>query len=825
MLETLVHETRYALRALRNSRGISALVIAALAMGIGANTAIFTITHALVLRSLPVKDPAHLLNVEIGNFMSWGYIEADTSFTWTLWNDFTRKQDVLTDVFAYAENRFDVVLNGQTKQVTSAFVFGPMFRTLGLVPIVGRVPDTIDPRRPPAEMPVMISEALWNREFAADPSVPGRTLVLEGRPFIITGVLPSRFFGLTAGRSVDVYLPLAAEPYIRGADSALDSGIHYWLQVYGRLRDGIAMDQAQERLSALSILSMRETLPLELPERVRGEYLLQRFNLVPAAAGVSYIRSNLEMPLAVLSAIAGLLLLLTCLTVANLVLARGTARQKEIGVRIALGAARTRIVRQLLVESLMLALGGAAAGMVIARFTAVFLVRSYSVSSDPLILDLSPDWGVFGFALGLAVLSATVFGLVPALRASQTSPADSLRGGRSTAGSSILGLRRLLLAGQLAVSVVLVAGAVLFGTTLRNLLSADRGFQSDRVLLTDIDLRRARVAKTARSAFYANLLARMQALPMVESASLCYVTPISGSTWQFDVKAETPSGPKPVHIHYNGVTTDFFKTFGTGILAGRGFSILDNRSSVPVALVNQTLARAAFGTTDVIGRRISMRDPDPITVEIVGIVQDAKYRSLRRPVPPTLYAAMPQLAEPPGSLSIALRSRSSAAAIGREVGTVLTREYPALSFQITSFDAQIGDSVSRDRAFAVLCGLFGVLALVLAAIGIYGVLSYFIGERQTEIGIRMALGATPAGVRRLVYRQSFLTCAAGLTAGTLLAFWGARYTKALLYGVAPDDAFVYGAAAAAIAVIAVFATAIPALRASRIDSIRALRCE
>ena len=824
-LDMLAQDTKYAFRALRSSRAISVLVISALALGIGANTAIFTITHALVMRSLPVKDPAHLQNIQVGNFMSWGYIEISNSFTANLWNEFTRLQDVLTDVFAYAENRFDAVLTGETKQITSAFVTAPMFRTLGLNAIIGRTFEESNAATPQAASQAVISYALWTREFASDPGVIGRTLVIEGKPFTVAGVLPSRFFGLTPGHVVDIYLPLLAEPYIRGPESAFKNPLRYWLQVFGRVRTSINAAQAQERLTALSGLLMRATLPAELPERVRPRYLAQNFTMIPAAAGVSYIRTNLEVPLAVLSGIAALLLVLTCFTVANLLLARGTARQKEIAVRIALGAGRARVIRQLLLEGLLLALAGMCAGIAIARLTAAFLVRYYSVASDPLELDLSTDWGVFGFALGLAVLSATIFGLMPALRVSRINPAESMRGITATAGASVLNVRRMLLAAQLAVSVVLVAAAVLFGATLRNLLTVDTGFQSDRVLLADIDLRRAHVAKSGRKQLYMGILERVKRLPLVESASISNVTPISGSTWQFNAKAETDAGPKDIHIYYYTVSPDFFETFGTAILAGRAFSAMDNASGAQVALVNATLARAAFGTTDVIGRRMSMLDPEPRTVEIIGIVQDAKYRSLRQPIPPTLYALMSQYSTPPAAVSIALRSRGSTAAIVRDVSTILTQEYPDVSFRLASFRAQISDSIARDRAFAFLCGLFAALALSLAAIGIYGVLSYFIARRQAEIGIRIALGATPAAVRRMVYRQSFLTCAAGLCAGSLLAFWGGRYTKALLYGVTPADAYVYAAAVAVIAAVAVVATGVPAFRASRTDSLRVLRCE
>jgi predicted permease len=372
---------------------------------------------------------------------------------------------------------------------------------------------------------------------------------------------------------------------------------------------------------------------------------------------------------------------------------------------------------------------------------------------------------------------------------------------------------------------VLVIGAVLFGTSLRNLLTVDRGFDADGLVLADLDLHRTHLDGVARKLTDIQLLENVRALPGVESAALSYVTPISGMTWQFDARAETASGPKAIHIFYNAVTSGFLATYRTRILAGRGFSAADVAGAKSVALVNGTLARAAFGTTDVIGRRMSLRDPQPRTVEIVGIVEDAKYRGLREAVPPTLYAPIPQNDTAPVIIRLTLRARGPATSILRDVGTTLTRDYPAVNYRVTTMQQQIADSIARDHAFALLCTVFAVLALVLGGIGTYGVLSHFVALRRGEIGIRMALGATPAVVRRLIYRQSAFTCATGLAIGLLVAAWAGAYAKALLYGIVPGDLRAYAATTAIVIAVALFATAVPAARASTVQCMEALRAE
>ncbi len=824
-LDALAQDARYTARALRSNRTVAVLIVFLLALGIGANTAIFSIGHALVLRALPVKDPGGLVNLRLGNFMSSGYIEGDETLTCNLWKELVEHQDVLVQPFAYADASFDVTLNGEIKETQGAYASGEMFRSLGTHAIAGRTFGPEDERDAAAVPVAVISHALWSRAFAADPAAIGRTIFIEGKPFTLIGVTPPRFFGLTVGRTADVYVPLAAEPYLRGKDSAFRNPVHYWLLVFGRLRAGVTMEQAQSRLAALSPIAMRSTLPAVLPSKEHSRYVAQRFVLQPAASGVSYVRNELKPALTILSVVVLLLLVLASFTVANLLLARAIVRQKEIAVRIALGASRGRIIRQLALENVTLAFAGALAGLLLSGPLAALLTGIASRASDPLALDLSLNWTVFGFACAAGTLSAVLFGFAPALRAAHIAPADAFKGGSATMPTSVMRLRRLLLTGQIAITVVLLTGAILFGTTLRNLLTVKLGFNHGNVVLAAIDLRRARLPEEARPMFYRLLLDRMQALPFVDSASMCYVTPISGSTWQWDVRAETAEGWKPVHVHYNAVTPDFFRTFGTRLLAGRTFREADSGAASIAAVVNARLARAAFGNTHAIGRRISVPGPDPRVAEIVGIVEDAKYRDLREAAPPTMYTPFAQNLKHPGSAAIVLRSRGGADAAVQPMIQLLSREYPDLSFRVTTFSAQIVDSVARERAFALIFMVLSGLALCLAAVGIYGTLTYFVEQRRAEFGIRIALGATPAAIRGLVYRQSVPALATGCAAGCLIALWGARFTRAMLFGVTPAQPEAYVAVVGIVGAIAVAATLVPAARGAREECVRLLRSE
>lgn len=824
-LESLLQDLRYALRAIGSSRSVAVLVVAALALGIGANTAIFTIANALLLRDLPVGEPERLVHVDIGNSISYGWTEVSDSFSFRLWQDFAQRQSALREVFAYGEVRVEGRAKGESRELIGAFVSPNAFSALRVRPIWGRALDD-DGSGAGQTPPAVISHALWQREYLSDPAAIGQRLILEGKPFEIAGVLPPSFRGLNVGRSTDVYLPLATERYVFEKPSRLLTEDCYWLHVFGRLPAGSTANAVETGLNAFSPLTMGATVPSSLPAEVRPKYLQQVFRVRPASIGISYARQELRLPLSVLMGVAAALLLLTCVTIASLLLARATARSREIAVRIALGAPRARVTRQLLLESGLLAVAGALGGFLLARFGTALLVTAYSTLDNPLSLDLAPDGRVLLFTMSAAVLSAVLFGLGPAFRASHVSPSETLKSGAGTGSRGVLRIRRALLTVQIALATALVFGAILFSGTLRSLLRETTGFRQDRVLLAHVDTTRMRVDDDARRRFHASLLEQLKRVAGVETASASVMTPIAGASWQFSLKAETASGLQPVHVFYNAVSPAFLETFGTAILAGRNFTEQDRGGAPAVGIVNTALARAAFGDDRPLGRRLRIDDgPQARVIEIVGVVENAKYRSLRENVPPTLYAPVAQEPVVVPFMSYALRTAGPVAAVAPEVRRVLTAADPGLRVKLISFSAQVTDSVARERAFFVLSTLFGVLAVALASIGLYGVLSYLIAQRQPEIGIRMALGASPADVRRLLYAQSALLVVAGTAIGLMLASWGASSVRTLLYGIQASDPAVYAVAVGVLALVGTAATVVPAIRASRTDPLRVLRCE
>jgi putative ABC transport system permease protein len=823
-LDTLLQDFKYTARSLRSSGMVAVLIVMVLALGIGANTAIFRVTHALMLRELPVRDASSLVHFRLGNFQSWGYIEAEETLTYLQWQELRQRQDVLDEVSAYADAELDLTLNAGVRQIDAVFATGEIFRLLGVEATRGRMLDDHDDTGGSTEPVAVISHAFWEREFAADAAVIGRTLFVEGQPFTIVGVAPARFYGLTVGRRSDVYLPLSQEPYVRGKDSALSNPLRYCLVVFGRLRPGLRLEQANQNLAALSRPAMDATLPAELPERARPDYLRQQFMMGSGATGVSYLRDTLDLPIAILGGIVFLLLLLAAFTTANLLLARATSRQRELAVRMAMGASRARIVRQLMLESLALAIGGIAAGMLLSRVLLNTMLSRTMFFGKPLQLDLSEDGVVFGFACLIGVASTLVFGIVPAFRVSQIAPVDAFKAAGATVAKPVILMRSILLAGQIAVTVLLIASAALFAGTLRNLVGGASGLRAEHAVVARIDLRRMPIPAIERSRFYAQLVERLERLPRAETAAVSCVTPLSGGGWQFFVNTG-PEGGGKMHVHYNAVTPGFFRTFGTRLVSGRTFTALDAKAAPEIALVNETFVRKAFGGAAALGRTLTLDYPARRTVEIVGVVEDAKYRNLRADIPPTVYEPFWQLKEPPASVSLSLSTRGGEAILAAALDRTLAKEYPNLSYRVSTFRQQVNESVSQERIFAAICVLFGALALCLAAIGIYGVLSYTVEQRRPEFGIRMTLGASPGAVRRMVYRHCAITLGAGCLAGCILAIWAGRFVRSLLYGVTVDDPFVYAAVLTVIAGVALVAAVVPAIRASRSEVMTSLRGE
>lgn len=826
-LDLVGQNLRYSVRALRSSRGAAAVLVGSLALGIGANAAMFTLLNALLMRPLPVHDPPSLHSVTLGNFCSYGWVERDNVMNYALWTELREDQTVFTDLFAYAPVQVDISKGGgEVRLISGAYASSGMWSILGLRPVIGRTIAPADEKLGSASAVAVLGEAFWESEYGRDPGILGRTIIAQGRPFNVIGVAPRSFFGLYVGKRADVYLPLEASASLLAPENPLANGQFWWLNVVGRLRAGASLDTARRQLAALSPSAMRRTLPPDWPKEAGTDlYLRQRFEVNPAGPGLSDVRDELRRPLLIASGLVGLLLLLACANIATLQLSRGLGRQREFAVRIALGASRARLGSQVFLESLLAASIGAALGVALSYPATRTLAALYSTALSSLQLDLQPDLRVLAFTATLAVVTALLFGLAPAIQAMRTAPYGTLKSVRT--GGAFQPVFRWLLAVQVGLAVVLAAGAMLFSGTLHSLTAQNVGFRTDNVLLAQIDTQRTGVNKQARAAFNRAMLQRLATLPAVESAGASYISPVSGSAWQMNLTVEGGGTTRSAHSFVHVATPDYLRTYGTPVLAGRPLSPRDTIGSPQVVLVNREFVRTALAGGSFIGRRIrcSIGESLKLNAEIVGVVADAKYRDLRSPVPPTVYLPMDQDPTPFTGITVALRARGPVSDAVPSLRRMMAEINPTIAYTLRSFDSQVADSLVHERAIAAVSNLFGILALLLAGVGIYGLAAYSVIERRAEIGIRMAVGATAGRIVRLLFGQTGKAVAAGVLAGGLCAAWAARFTAALLFEVTPRSAWVYASAAAALVLVAAIAIAGPALRAARLDPVETLRTE
>jgi predicted permease len=821
-------DLRDAIRALRATPVVSAIATLSLALGIGANTAIFSLFDSLMLRVLPVREPQRLVMLKGG------------SWTNPIWEQMRERQEHFSDgAFAWSGTRFDLAAGGETEFANGIWASGRFFEVLGVPAILGRTFTTADDaRRGEPDGPVaVISYGFWQQHFSGAADVVGRSLTLERVPFTVIGVTGPDFFGPDVGRTFDVVIPIGVEPLLRPDRSALDQRSWWWLNVMARLKPGQSAEQATAALRAVQPQIREATLPDRWRPEDLKDYLKEGLTLEPAASGASFLRRRYERPIVVLMIVVGLVLLIACANIANLLLARTTARRHELSVRLALGASRWRIARQLFAESLVLALMGAALGLVFARWGSALLVKQLSTATNTVFLDLSMDWRMLGFTTAVAVATALLFGTVPALRAARVEPNDALKDqGRSVAAGRHAGLGQSLVVAQVALSVVLVVGAGLFMRTFSALASLDLGFDPDPVLIVGVNAQRSGSPMDQRLDLFARVREAAAGLTGVSHASISVVTPVSGSTWNnlIEVVGGSPLPEKDRITNINHVTPDWFATYGTKLLAGRDVANGDRQGAPAVALVNETFARKFLGTGSPIGRIVRQEGRPgkvPPPIEIVGLVRDAVYRSLRDPVPPTMYLPVAQIDTGEGggaasSVSLSVRSAGGPPALlAQPVLAAVRRVDPNLSLTVRTLSDQVNASLTQERLLAMLSGFFGALALLLAGMGLYGITSYGVNRRRTEIGIRMALGAEPGGMVWMVLRQVAMLVGAGVVLGGLASFWTAHFAESLLYGLEPRDPYTLASAAALLMTVGALAGWLPARRASRIDPARVLRDE
>jgi putative ABC transport system permease protein len=646
-------------------------------------------------------------------------------------------------------------------------------------------------------------------------------------------VTPPDFFGLEVGRTFDVIVPLGDEPLVHGRETWFDRRGEAWFTILGRLKPGQTRDAATASLRSVQQQIWEATVPRNARPEYREKYLAASFSLVPALTARSTLRRQYGRPLMTLMVVVFLVLLIACANIANLMLARGMARRQELSVRLALGTSRLDLVRQVLAETLVLAATGTAVGWLIASWATRMLVHQLSTQGNTVFLDLSIDWRVLLFTISVTVTTVVLFGVVPAVRTSGVAPMDALREhGRGTIGDARVGVASSLVVAQVAVSVVLVVSAGMFVRTFAALASRHLGFERDRVLLVNVDAQRASVAPAQNIPLHDRIRESVRGLPGVSKAAVSMVTPVGGFGLgpRIDVSGgvRVPGNVYGVNGVTNVVSPEFFETFGTSMIEGRDFTDHDRQGTPLVAIVNQAVVRQFLNGASPLGHTITLTTPSrAVTMDIVGVVADAVYLSLREVVPPTVYTSLAQFYMSPallGSVTLSVRSKDAAPSLlVKNVAEAISTVNPRVTLTFRPLTDQIDASLVRERLVAMLSGFFGALALLLAALGLYGVTSYAVTRRRTEIGIRMALGAAPRGVIRLVLSRVFVLVGLGVTVGAAVSLWASKFIASLLYGFEPRDPATFVGAAGVLAAVGALAAWLPAWRASRVDPAAVLR--
>ena len=834
LVDSAWQDLRFGVRLLRRNPVFAAVAILSLALGIGANTAIFQLLDAVRLRQLPVARPGELAEVTIDNHDNGftGHFEGrHIELTYPLYEQIRDQQRAFTALAAWGVRTFNLTSGGEKRPAEGMWVTGNFFDVLGVPAILGRTLAADDDQRGCGSPGAVLGYGFWQSEFGGNPSAIGRTLRLDGYPFEIVGVAPASFFGVEVGHTFDVAVPMCSEAVIRGADTMLDRPDGWFIGAVGRLKPGWTPAKAAAQLGTLSSEIMRATLPKAYAPDDTKNYLAFTITTSSMRTGVSSLRRQYGTPLWLLLGIAGTVLLIACANLANLLLARGSAREREIAIRLAMGASRRRVVRQLLAESAMVAMLGAAAGAVLARWLSGALVAFLSTADEGFYLAVAVDWHVLAFTAALAVGTCLVFGLTPALRATRTTPGAAMKAsGRGlTDARERFGLRRALVVGQVALSLVLVVAALLFVRSLRNLLTLDAGFEQNGVLIVRSDLRGTGASPERYPVLNRELLDRLRAVPGVDAAAMSRIVPLSGGGWNDNVLTDGAEGRKPKQlVNFNEVSAGFFRTLGTPLVAGRDFDAYDRPSSPKVAIVSETFARKVLGPGNPIGRTFSveaMRGGPGDRFLIVGLVRDTKYGDLREDFTPIAFVPATQDEHPGPFGKFLVRSRLPLVSLTASATRAAADVNPQIVVDFESLRTQIENGLVRERLMATLSGFFGALAGVLAIVGLYGVMSYMVARRRNEIGIRMALGADRGAVVGLVMREAGVLLAAGLGVGAVLAVAAAQTARALLFGLQPGDPATLALAVAALAIVGVLASGLPALRAARLDPTEALRDE
>ena len=839
-LEDTWQDIRYAFRIQRRDPGLAAVAILSIGLGIGATSTMFTLVDRILLRPLPVEQPDELVQITLMG-LRFGSNRGDaTELSHPMFRELADGQRVFDGVFARFDYPLHVTHAGRTERVEGEMVSGSYFLVLGVGAALGRTLTPADDRAPGAHPVAVLSHAYWVSGFGADADVLGRTAIINGHPYTIVGVARQGFDGVQLGRPTRVFVPMMMKAQLTPGWNALDERLNRWVRVFARLGPRVTRTQAEAALQPLFASVLERDLEDPgfggAPSNVRQQYRDNRLVLLPAAQGRSAFREAITTPLWVLMATAAGVLLIACTNVANLLLARSATRQREIAARLALGATRSRVVRQLLVESVVLALAGGAAGLALAASAPAIVLGFFVRPEGPQPISTLPDWRILAFTFAVSTATGLLFGLAPALQSTRPHLLRTLKPDAGSIAGGHARLRQALVASQIAVSFLLLVAAVLFVRTLDNLIAVDVGFDTSRILTFGMDPSLNGYDPGRARAVVSRFLETLNGTPGVDAAGLASMRVLEGTGWSSDLAVEGDEGKQDEQAEWcNAVSPGYFRAMGMRILAGRDFDLRDVRlapagaggSDYRVAIVNESFARHYFGAASALGRRIGFdRSPGaPLSIEVVGIVADAKYTDVRTDVPRQVFFAFLE-GSAVGAFTMYVRTTQPADRMFSDVRRAVAEIDPALPVHtLRTLEQQVGQSLRRERLLSAMTTAFGVLATLLAVVGLYGVMSYAVSRRTREIGVRVALGARGRDIGWLVIRDALRIAVVGIALGVPLAWWLGRSVSTQLYGVEPTDVATFAGAGLLLGGTALVAGLVPSVRAARIEVTSALRHE
>jgi predicted permease len=829
---SLFQDVTFALRTFRRSPMFVAIAVLSIAFGIGANTAIFSLTDQILVRMLPVKDPEQLVLLSAvgrhyGSNQGWNRI------SYPMYQDFRDHNHAFSGMFCMRETEFSLSYAGRTERVSGELVSGNYFPVLGVKPALGRLFTAQDDLQQGGQPVAVLSFDYFVSRFAGNPGVIGQKLIIDGYPFTVIGVSQPGFNGTDPAYSQQIRIPMMMAGVV-GKYLDLNDRRSRWVTAFGRLKPGVTLEQAKASLQPY----FHQILKMEVQEKafakastyMKEQFLKMSMNVLPASKGRSNLRRQFSTPLLVLMATVALVLLIACANVANLLIARATSRQKEMAVRLALGSSRGRIVSQLLVESLILSIAGGVLGLTLAYWTDLALISFLPATSVPMKLSSTPDVRVLLFNLGLSIVTGVLFGLVPALQSTRPDVSGTLKDQANAASGGISNrMRKSLVVAQISLSLLLLIGASLFIRSLQNLKDIDPGFKMANLLAFKINPQMNGYSADKTKAIYSQLEESLNSMPGVQDASLAVVGIMEGDEWDqwVTIDAYSPKTGELPDPHMNFLSPRYFKTMGIPLLAGRDFRLSDNFQSEKVCIINEAFAKKYFGTVNAVGHRIGMGiDPGTKTdITIVGVARSTKYESMRDEIPIEVFRPYRQLEFATGIVGYVRTVYPPEQMFQRIRLTVHNLDSNLPVFDLITLEQQTEDSLVTDRLVATLSSGFGLLATLLASIGLYGVMSYMVARRTREIGIRMAIGAERSHVLWLVMREVLVLLAIGMAIALPCAWMLTRAVRSQLYGIQPLDPLSIVLAAITISSVALAAGYMPARRATRIDPTRALRYE